>query len=184
MSITIIETARLNLGLLEPSEGQLLSIYLELNKAHLAPWEPQREVAYYSDYEIDLRIKSALLAFKHQSAFHFVILNKRKNEVLGVCNFSNAVRGPMQACHLGYALSAEYQGHGLMHEALDAAIIYVFNQLKFHRIMANYIPRNQRSAKVLKKLGFNREGYAHAYLKIAGHWQGHILTALINPNDQ
>jgi ribosomal-protein-alanine N-acetyltransferase len=31
-------------------------------------------------------------------------------------------------------------------------------------------------------LGFEKEGYAKSYLKIAGHWQDHILTALVNPH--
>ncbi|MCJ8298752.1 MAG: 30S ribosomal protein S5 alanine N-acetyltransferase, partial [Pseudomonadales bacterium] len=54
---------------------------------------------------------------------------------------------------------------------------------KLHRIMANYIPENVRSAKVLEKVGFKKEGYSPSYLKIAGKWQDHVLTALINPAD-
>ncbi|EPJ48928.1 MAG: acetyltransferase, ribosomal protein N-acetylase [Osedax symbiont Rs1] len=183
MSITIIETPRLNLGLLIPEEFPLLQQYLLINKEHLARWEPSREPVYFTEYEVTLRIKSALLAFKQQSAFHWVILNKSDDQVLGVCNFSNLVRGPMQACHLGYAVSAAHQGTGIMHEALTAAILYIFEKLQFHRIMANYMPDNQRSAKLLESLGFEREGYAKAYLKIAGQWQDHVLTALVNPND-
>ncbi|MEH6442569.1 MAG: ribosomal protein S5-alanine N-acetyltransferase [Oceanospirillaceae bacterium] len=183
MSITIIETKRLNIGLLTPQEFPLLRRYLQLNKEHLAPWEPVRDPDYTSEFEIQLRIKSALLAFKQQSAFHFVILNKKDDEVLGVCNFSNAVRGAMQACHLGYAISVDHQGQGLMQEALKASINYMFAKQKFHRIMANYIPTNNRSENVLSALGFEREGYAPAYLKIAGKWQDHVLTALINPAD-
>ncbi len=183
MSITIIETPRLNLGLLIPEEFALLQQYLLINKEHLTPWEPSREAVYFTEYEITLRIKSALLAFKQQSAFHWVILNKTNDQVLGVCNFSNLVRGPMQACHLGYAVAVAHQGTGIMQEALTAAIQYIFEKLQLHRIMANYMPSNKRSAKLLESLGFEREGFAKAYLKIAGEWQDHVLTALVNPKD-
>jgi ribosomal-protein-alanine N-acetyltransferase len=47
--------------------------------------------------------------------------------------------------------------------------------------MANHMPTNTRSDKLLRLLGFEREGYARAYLKISGHWEDMVLNALINP---
>ena len=67
-----------------------------------------------------------------------------------------------------------------MCEALTAAIKYVFEELNLHRIMANYMPANERSAKLLRRLGFTVEGYARDYLRLAGNWRDHILTALTN----
>lgn len=65
-----------------------------------------------------------------------------------------------------------------MFEALEASIKYVFEDLKIHRVMANYMPINTRSAKLLYRLGFIIEGYAENYLLIKGQWEDHILTAL------
>jgi ribosomal-protein-alanine N-acetyltransferase len=48
--------------------------------------------------------------------------------------------------------------------------------------MANYMPANERSGKLLKRLGFTVEGYARDYLFIAGAWQDHVLTSLANRN--
>jgi ribosomal-protein-alanine N-acetyltransferase len=56
----------------------------------------------------------------------------------------------------------------------------MFDTQNLHRIMANYIPGNERSARLLERLGFEREGYAKAYLNIAGRWQDHVMTALVN----
>jgi ribosomal-protein-alanine N-acetyltransferase len=67
-----------------------------------------------------------------------------------------------------------------MSEALRATIAHVFGTLKLHRIMANHLPENTRSAALLKKLGFAVEGYARDYLFIAGAWRDHVLTALTN----
>ncbi|WP_415232094.1 hypothetical protein [Psychromonas sp.] len=39
-----------------------------------------------------------------------------------------------------------------------------------------------RSEKLLVKLGFEKEGVAKSYLKIAGSWQDHVLTSKINPS--
>ena len=71
-----------------------------------------------------------------------------------------------------------------MSEALPAAIDYVFANLNLHRIMANYLPDNQRSGNLLKRLGFVVEGYARDYLLINGKWQAYILTSLTNHNWQ
>jgi ribosomal-protein-alanine N-acetyltransferase len=48
--------------------------------------------------------------------------------------------------------------------------------------MANYLPENRRSARVLEKLGFRKEGEAKHYLYIDGKWRDHILTSLTNPD--
>ena len=91
-------------------------------------------------------------------------------------------QGVSYSCSLGYSLAEDGQGKAYMHEALEAAIHYVFDDLNLHRVNANYMPHNRRSGNVLKRLGFTVEGYARDYLLINGKWEDHILTSLINPN--
>ncbi len=81
-------------------------------------------------------------------------------------------------------MDAEHQGEGYMHEALAAAIEYVFTDLNIHRIQANYQPSNHRSGRLLERLGFAIEGYARNYLLIDGAYRDHILTSLTNPDWQ
>ena len=90
------------------------------------------------------------------------------------------MRGPFDACFLGFSLDQKEQGKGLMYEALQVAITHMFDIEKLHRIMANYRPENIRSANLLKRLGFEEEGRARRYLKINGQWTDHVLTACIN----
>jgi ribosomal-protein-alanine N-acetyltransferase len=47
--------------------------------------------------------------------------------------------------------------------------------------MANYRPENERSGRLLQRLGFAREGYARDYLFIDGAWRDHVLTSLTTP---
>lgn len=60
---------------------------------------------------------------------------------------------------LGYALIPQYQGQGIMHEALTAIIHYAFHTIGLHSIEANIDPANLASQRVLERLGFAREGY-------------------------
>jgi [ribosomal protein S5]-alanine N-acetyltransferase len=82
---------------------------------------------------------------------------------------------------LGYALDAQTQGQGLMHEALQAVIAHAFGSLNLHRLQAAYRPENTRSGAVLARLGFREIGLSQGYLFIDGDWRDHRLTELINP---
>ena len=113
---------------------------------------------------------------KQGSAFYFALLDPEEKEIIGVANFSNVVRGSFHACYLGYSIGEKWQGQGLMFEALTSAIRYMQRTQHIHRIMANYMPHNQRSGALLARLGFEKEGYAKDYLLIDGQWRDHVLT--------
>ncbi|AZN37103.1 ribosomal protein S5-alanine N-acetyltransferase [Iodobacter ciconiae] len=176
-----LETQRLRLVLAEPAQAALWAGFQQKNRSHLAPWDPQRDEDFFTPFAWQLRLENARLQYQQGSAIHWVLLDKQQDEMLGQCSFSNIVRGSFMACHLGYSLAASAEGKGLMKEALDAAIGHLFSTQDLHRIMANHLPHNLRSAKLLQRLGFEKEGYARSYLKIAGIWQDHILNSLLNP---
>ncbi len=103
-------------------------------------------------------------------------------EPIGDIALSEIVRGPFQACYLGYRIGAEYEGRGYVSESVASVVEYAFTALNLHRIMANYIHANERSAAVLRRSGFTVEGMARDYLHLNGAWRDHVLTSRINPN--
>ena len=116
-----------------------------------------------------------------RSVVFYLFHRRRPGTVIGRVALSAIVRGAMHGCFLGYALASRHQGKGLMTEALRGILPYAFGPLGLHRVGANYIPSNARSARVLRRLGFHREGLAPEYLLIDGKWRDHVLTALVNP---
>jgi len=82
---------------------------------------------------------------------------------------------------LGYQIDAAAQGKGLMFEALRAALTICFTTRGLHRVQAAFIAENERSAKLLQRLAFERIGVARRYLYINGAWRDHVLVALTNP---
>jgi len=177
-----LKTPRLLLRIPEKEEAHLLAAYVTENREHLRSWEPYRSEGYYFLEYWQEQLRKIRKEFYLGQSLRLSIFLKKKPEspVIGVCNFTNFLKGVFQACFLGYSIHHEYQGQGIMAEALDAAIQAVFKYYKLHRIMANYMPRNERSGKLLRKLGFTVEGYARDYLKIAGRWEDHILTSKID----
>ncbi|WP_156430606.1 ribosomal protein S5-alanine N-acetyltransferase [Vibrio tritonius] len=177
----LLTTARTRIEILNPEESHLLLNFYQQNREHLAPWEPIRASEYYTKEYWHNAVAGNQTHFEQSIGFHFVALTAERDQVIGVANFTNVARGAFQACFLGYCISKPFEGQGYMTEILEATIDYLFTEQKLHRIMANYIPDNKGSERVLEKLGFEREGYAKRYLKIAGQWQDHILMSKINP---
>ena len=59
---------------------------------------------------------------------------------------------------LGYALSRDYWGRGLMPEAAGALMAYGFEKLGLRLISVYHYPFNGQSRRVIEKLGFRYEG--------------------------
>jgi ribosomal-protein-alanine N-acetyltransferase len=176
-----ISTPRLQMRVLQTEDLTAYQQYLTQNREHLRPWEPERNESFFSDQECIARISLMHQHTEAATAIPFSLFMGR--DMIGVCNFSNIVQGVFQACHLGYAISAAHQGKGLMREAVEAGIHYMFEKQNLHRIMANYRPENLRSAALLDSLGFEREGFAKRYLKINGVWCDHVLTAKVRDDE-
>lgn len=181
MNIPHLQTERTRITLLQTEQAALLLDFVQRNRSHLAPWEPVRDEKFFTLSDCQLRIEKSLDSFQYGASCAFVALTPDGARIIATCNLSNIVQGVFQACHLGYSICHEYEGQGLMHEVAARVVRHAFEDLKLHRVMASYMPRNLRSERVLQKLGFEREGYARSYLKIAGQWEDHVLTALINP---
>jgi ribosomal-protein-alanine N-acetyltransferase len=99
----------------------------------------------------------------------------------GLFSLSQIYRGAFQNCYAGWRVNVEVTGQGICTEGMAAMLEVAFALppagLGLHRVQANIIPGNAPSIRVAEKLGFRREGLALGYLKIAGHWQDHLMFA-------
>jgi [ribosomal protein S5]-alanine N-acetyltransferase len=156
---------------------------------HLDRWSPPATPAFFGEGFWRERLEMAVEEFHAGRAARFVLQERESAQappldapIVGTCNYTNVVRGPFLACHLGYQVASSHEGRGFMSEALRATNAFVFDTQRLHRIMANYRPENERSGKLLERLGFSREGLAKDYLFIDGAWRDHVLTSLVNPS--
>ena len=63
-----------------------------------------------------------------------------------------------QITEIGYWLSAETEGQGLISQACPILIEYAFRQLKMNRVQIRCASENWRSRAIPEKLGFKPEG--------------------------
>ena len=82
---------------------------------------------------------------------------------------------------IGYVLSKDYWGKGIMPEAVGAVISYLFNDLNLDFLTCGYYDFNNQSKRVQEKCGFK------PYRKLVmdtrlGTKEPGVLNLLINPN--
>lgn len=184
-----LETDRLFVQVAPAHAARRVLEYCVRNRAHLEAWEPPRTPEYFTSAFWRRQLLGAQEEFRSGHSVRTVLVERdreardggRSGPVVGVVNLTQIVRGAFQAGTLGYSLEGAAQGRGLMTEGLAAVIEYAFEDLGLHRLMANHRPENVRSAAVLRRLGFEREGYARDYLFIDGAWRDHVLTSLVRP---
>ena len=151
----VIRSEPLPLVVLEPPESALLQAYYLENRGHLAPWEPARDEAYYSVASMRNLVAERHRQFLDKTALHLCAIDDGR--MVAECNFTNIVRGPFQACNLGFSVAKSKEGRGFMTTVVRQGTEIMFSQYGLHRIEANYMPRNARSPRVLERCGFVRE---------------------------
>jgi len=109
----------------------------------------------------------------------YLIRHRACGGLVGFANVSNIVRGGLQSGYLGYGAFAGHAGRGLMTEGLRAVLGSVFGDLGLHRVEANIQPGNARSIGLVRRLGFEKEGFSRRYLKVGGEWRDHERWALL-----
>lgn len=175
-------TARLYVELATPAHAELHAAHFARNRQHLARWDPPR-----GEVESDRYWAGALAAslrdFEAGRGVPLVVLPRegQPNVLVARINFTQIARGAFHSCMLGFAIDREHEGRGLMHEALAASIDWLFDTLNLHRVQASHRPENERSRRLLERLGFEREGLARDYLFIDGAWRDHVINARLNP---
>lgn len=87
---------------------------------------------------------------------------KMDGHLIGTCGYFCWNRQHHRA-EIGYDLCPLFWGQGLMPEALRALIRYGYEEMNLNRIEAVTHIENQRSQRVLAKLGFKLEGVLREY---------------------
>jgi len=131
-----------------------------------AGWEP------HSSKEASLKILRSFIENDEVWAIEL----KGNGKVIGSLGI-HPDKGRMNdsAKSIGYVLSADYWGRGLMTEAVKCAIEYAFDDMSIDLLAVYHYPANARSKRVIEKCGFQYEGTLRAAQVI---YDGQVLDAV------
>jgi len=149
----------------------------EVSRTFLTPWEPTWPADDLTRSAFRRRLKRYGEDLRSDLAYAFLIFRAQDGAMVGGLTLANIRRGVAQAGAIGYWVGAPFARQGYMTAAMRALVPFCFGTLRLHRLEAACSPTNAASVALLEKTGFQREGYARAYLCINGIWQDHLLYA-------
>ena len=116
--------------------------------------------------------------FQHRRFFQWGIACKTDNQLIGTATLFYLDSNNLRA-EIGYALVRPEWGKGFMREALQALLGFAFHELNLQRIEADVDPRNLASAKLLRALGFQKEGLLRERWRATGEVQDSEIYGLL-----
>ncbi len=149
------------------------------SRTFLKPWEPTWSASALTRTAYRQRLRLQARERRDNTGYRFFIFRRDDGALVGGVNLSNIQRGVAMSCSIGYWTGKAHTRQGLMSDAIDALLPFVFDKIALHRLEAACLPSNQASEGLLRKLGFRQEGYARAYLRIDGVWQDHLMFAML-----
>jgi ribosomal-protein-alanine N-acetyltransferase len=117
--------------------------------AHYLTWRPHTCVA-----DSEAVIGHFLDSWRDGCEFHWLLFRHGGSELIG----ATGVRREAYRLDRGYVLARRHWGYGFMAEALTAVVDWAFTEPSVFRIGALCDIDDRRSARVLERAGFEREG--------------------------
>jgi ribosomal-protein-alanine N-acetyltransferase len=174
MEFEILETERLFLKKLTPEVfTYLFESYSEANIKKLLGLTSKEE--FIKEKE---KCQGGYTTYD-RSILSFLLVLKDSNETIGRCGYHNWYKNHRKA-EIGYALNKdENKKKGYMTEAFRAILEYGFNSMKLNRIEACIGPMNIASQNLIKKYGFNQEGYLRQHFIRDDEIQDSLIFSLL-----
>lgn len=118
-------------------------------------WQPHESIIKTENY-----VNRCILSWVNSSAFPFVLIRKENAQLIGMAE----IRIDKHKADLGYVLAKLEWGKGFMPEAMQALAEWALEQEQIYRIWAVCDVENIASARVMEKIGMQREGLLKRWL--------------------
>ncbi len=109
--------------------------------------------------------------------YDFAIILK-SGKLIGACGIDD-IKLRTKKGELGYCLNRDHWGKGYATETAGSLLDFGFKKLELHRIYAKCDTRNKQSAKVLEKIGMEREGRLREHKIIDGDWRDSYVYSIL-----
>jgi peptidoglycan/LPS O-acetylase OafA/YrhL/RimJ/RimL family protein N-acetyltransferase len=164
----------LELRILREEDVLVLAALVKDNLPHLRPWM----IWAVDDYNVEhaqIFIRQNLDNTSKYKAPSYGIFYE--NELVGIIGFVKIEREKKQA-EIGYWISAEHQGKGLISECTRALTEYCFVMLKLDRVEIRAAASNDRSRAVPERLGFKLDGQFKDKHQLPGRTDDLVIYAI------
>lgn len=111
--------------------------------------------------------------------FSLLVELKADSKAIGHVGIGIIKDGKHRQGMIGWLLGRKYQGQGLATEAVRALVTAGFDQLGLHRIFARTGRDNERSWRLMERLGMRREAHFRESHLVKGKWCDEFIYAIL-----
>ena len=168
-------TDQIQLRLMEKHNATELYELIDFNREYL------REFLQWVDgtqsvKDIEAYIKSNALRLAERDGIALGIYYS--NKLVGMVDLIN-IDDNILSTEVGYWLSKDYLGRGIMTKCVEVMIDYSFNTLMLNRFILKAIDTNDRSNNIAKRLGMTKEGVLRKAAKQNGEFHDVVIYSLL-----
>lgn len=170
----LLETERLVLRRFRAADAPMLAAY-----------RSDPDVARYQSWEAPFPLGDAIafvtevghLDPEREGWFQYAIEGKDSGVLVGDVGVNRGDGG--RQAEIGFTLAPAFQGRGYATEAVRRVVRFLLLEEGLHRVHATLDARNVRSARLLERLGFRREGLLRQCSWWKGEWTDELLYAVL-----
>lgn len=127
-------------------------------------WEPHPDKYYTTRYLTYIQSR-----YRSGDFFDWAVTLRSSEKMIGTCGFTR-FNFDAHSAEVGYVLNPEYWGKGIAPEAVRLVMNFGFGELDLHRIEAKYMIGNDRSCRVMEKMGMQPEGVSRDSMFVKGKY--------------
>lgn len=174
-----ILTPRLRIQPRSIGEGPILNQAICSSQDHLKAWLPFAEKRPSLE-DSEEHCRRALARFILREDLTLSIYSRDGKDLIGSTGF-HRMDWDVPRVEIGYWVRREFEGQGLVTEAVNALTRYAFAVIKARRVEIRCDAKNLRSLSIMDRLGYAREGILRNQgILASGEPRDTIITARID----
>ena len=173
--VSILIDDELLLRSFEPEDAQELFRVVEASREHLRPWLPWVDMSTKPEHSLQFIQQSKTQQHNQVGIALGIIYNRHIIGSMGMHNWDHTLK----KAQLGYWITKEYEGKGIIQKCLAAFIDFLFNKAGLNKVEIHFMVNNHRSARVAEQAGFKVEGIIRQSYLMNGIYHDIVITGLL-----
>jgi ribosomal-protein-serine acetyltransferase len=165
----------LMLRTLREDDAETLFRLVDTNRDHLREWLPWLDATTIPDH-IRQFIQSTLRQDADTQGPTFAIISQGSQ--VGIVGY-HPIRWNNRSVEIGYWLSRDALGQGIMIRCCRALVYHAFQVLQLNRVTIPAAVGNRRRRAIPERLGFKKEGVIRDAEWLYDHYVDHVLHAML-----
>lgn len=160
--------------ILNPDDADTLFELVDRNRGYLRQWLPWLDYNTKPEHS-RLFIHGIQKQLSDGKGFACGVFFDEK--LAGICGY-HEIDDTTRSVVIGYWLSEEYQGNGIVTRCTRFFTDYAFKELKLEKVFIPVAEGNAKSRAVCERLGFVSEGLKPDAENLYGTWVNHVCYAM------